>query len=262
MTDTAFDHQAGEQLGGELPLYHQVYRVLLERINEEYYPEGEPLPSEPRLAEIFGVSRHTIRRTLDRLEAEGRVTRRRGWGTFPRKLSLKGPVRSNISSLSYEAALTETKVRILSYKTVKADEEVAHHLGLPLSAKIVRIERVRSYDGEPFSYSIAYLPETFGQLISKEALGQKTVHGRLEELGIIPTSADRILSASAADARVASILKVEKGAPLISMKMVVAANLNQPVEYLETLHRPDKYEYRVSLSRISFGRDKGWTPVG
>lgn len=40
------------------------------------------LPAERELTELIGVSRRSLRRALDTLEAEGRVTRQQGRGTF------------------------------------------------------------------------------------------------------------------------------------------------------------------------------------
>lgn len=44
--------------------------------------DGGRLPTERSLAEMFGISRRSVRRALEVLEAEGRVWRRQGAGTF------------------------------------------------------------------------------------------------------------------------------------------------------------------------------------
>jgi Transcriptional regulators len=43
---------------------------------------GRVLPPERELARALGVSRSTLRRALDLLEAEGLLTRRQGSGTY------------------------------------------------------------------------------------------------------------------------------------------------------------------------------------
>ncbi len=57
--------------------------VRLRRMIEEkdLGPEGR-LPPERQLAESLGVGRRSLRRALDALEREGRITRRQGRGTF------------------------------------------------------------------------------------------------------------------------------------------------------------------------------------
>ena len=59
-----------------LPLYHQLERVLADRIAAGAYREG--LPGEYELATEFGVSRGTVRQALDRLVRRGVIVRRRG----------------------------------------------------------------------------------------------------------------------------------------------------------------------------------------
>ena len=72
-----------------LPLYYQVYRSLLERIEEGEFASDNLLPAERQLAEDYSVSRITIIKALTELEREGRVDRKQGRGTFvvpPRQL--------------------------------------------------------------------------------------------------------------------------------------------------------------------------------
>lgn len=58
----------------------------LEKLRELLSPSGLPadgkLPTERALSEMFGVSRRAIRRALEVLEAEGRISRRQGSGTY------------------------------------------------------------------------------------------------------------------------------------------------------------------------------------
>ena len=60
-----------DDTSGAMPLYHQSYLVIRQRLNEGVYPPGQPLPSEEEIRQEFGVSRVTIRRALGQLEEEG-----------------------------------------------------------------------------------------------------------------------------------------------------------------------------------------------
>src|SRR4051812_876575 len=53
-----------------LPLYHRVYAVLRQQIEEGRWQPDPTMPSEHQLASTFSVSRITIRRALQRLEKE------------------------------------------------------------------------------------------------------------------------------------------------------------------------------------------------
>jgi DNA-binding LacI/PurR family transcriptional regulator len=63
-------------------LYIQIYDALKQRIESGEWGYGAVLPSEPELAEVYGVSRGTLRRVLAKLEDEDFIHRERGRGTF------------------------------------------------------------------------------------------------------------------------------------------------------------------------------------
>jgi len=65
-----------------IPLYHQLETALLKLIADRRLGPGALLPSEPRLAADFGVTRPTVRQALDRLVRVGVLRRERGRGTF------------------------------------------------------------------------------------------------------------------------------------------------------------------------------------
>lgn len=73
-------------------LSEEILRRLREMIKGGQFSYGDKLPVEKRLAEIFGVSRTTVREALAVLEAEGWVTTRRGGGTYVRRAPITGPV--------------------------------------------------------------------------------------------------------------------------------------------------------------------------
>jgi GntR family transcriptional regulator of arabinose operon len=64
------------------PLYIQIYQALKQRIEGGEWSFGAMLPSEHELAELYGISRGTLRQVLAKLEEEGLVSRERGRGTF------------------------------------------------------------------------------------------------------------------------------------------------------------------------------------
>jgi DNA-binding GntR family transcriptional regulator len=74
-----------------LPAWAQAAQHLRRQIETGRFPGGERLPSEAELAEVFGVSRLTVRQALGKLSDEGLIDRRQGVGTFvlPRKVAVQ-----------------------------------------------------------------------------------------------------------------------------------------------------------------------------
>ncbi|MGZ3146685.1 GntR family transcriptional regulator [Lentzea chajnantorensis] len=58
------------------PRYYQAKTQLVDLLAE--LPDGTPFPPERELAELYGMSRTTIRKALDELVLEGRLIRRAG----------------------------------------------------------------------------------------------------------------------------------------------------------------------------------------
>jgi len=90
---------------GHIPLYFQFYLRIKNDILLQEIPPGSKIPSLRELTEIYGVSLITARKTMDLLERDGLIVRRRGQGTFVKtdigKL-IRGlrPLKDEIKSLN------------------------------------------------------------------------------------------------------------------------------------------------------------------
>lgn len=71
------------------PLWLQIYDRLARAIEAGVLSEGERLPGEEELAQLFGVTRITLRRALDRHQREGRLQARKGVGVFVRAINVR-----------------------------------------------------------------------------------------------------------------------------------------------------------------------------
>jgi DNA-binding FadR family transcriptional regulator len=73
------------------PAYsHELAQLILTRGGEPDYAPGGRLPTERSLASEFGVTRTMVRHALALLEAEGRISREVGRGTFLRPYDGRG----------------------------------------------------------------------------------------------------------------------------------------------------------------------------
>ena len=61
-------------------LFWRIVEKIEASINKGNYPEGSRLPPERELAEVFGVSRPTIREAIIALEVRGKVEVKTGSG--------------------------------------------------------------------------------------------------------------------------------------------------------------------------------------
>jgi GntR family transcriptional regulator len=230
-----------------------MYLVLRERIRAHACAPGEPLPGEHQLAQQFGVSRVTVRRTLHQLELEGLVVRRRGVGTFPVVRPLKLQDRYNIGGLRDAAPGDEARIATLAAGPAPAPPDVAALFGNP-TAPLLRIERQRSVgEGAPFTLLTTWVHPRHADKLSRRQLRSAQILRVLEAAQVEMVRAEQVVSARAADEHAARRLDVPVGSPLIVMTTLFSDRQDTAVAYLEALYRPDRYEYRLTMLRAGGG---------
>ena len=252
-----------------VPLYHQIYLVLRDRCVADC-DGATPLPGELDLARQYKVSRITMRKALDQLVQEGLVTRRRGAGTFvnPEVARQTQDQRRSAGLLeNIISSALDTSVRVISLEQVAPPPDVAAGLGLAAEERAVRAVRVRSVDDGPVSHITTFVPVAIGERLHADALAARPMLTLLEEQGVKVGHAHQTISARLADTHVASLLAVPVGAPLLAVKRLVLDVGGRPVQWLQGLYRPDRYEYRMDLwrggdeeARVWYQKDQAGRP--
>ncbi len=74
--------QIEADVASDAPLYEQVRDRLTQVILARELSDSTPLPTEPNLMELFGVSRGTLRRAIEELVRDGLLSAEQGRGTF------------------------------------------------------------------------------------------------------------------------------------------------------------------------------------
>ena len=124
-------HGPFEELLGNGPgqrKYRLLHDALAALIRE--LPAGSGMPTERELCERFGVSRGTVRQALDHLEAEQRILRHQGRGTF-----VAGPKMDHLLELTSHTAYFRARgmqpgSRLVGVTRAPAGSEVAGMLAL------------------------------------------------------------------------------------------------------------------------------------
>jgi GntR family transcriptional regulator len=246
-----------------IPLYYQIETILRRKIlSGEFQPQA-PMPTEDALAQTFDVSRITIRQALGLLEKDGLVVRQRGKGTFVSE-GVKAYESAKLTGSMEDLILmgVQTSTKILEFSWIESPQSVKDRLGLGEASQVLRIEKIRLVEKEPFSYVINYLPQKIGQKIKAEDLTAKPLLMILEEnLGIRPDEADQTIEATIADAHVAPLLDIRVGDPLLKVERTVFDVKKRPVECVFVLYRADKYFFNVKLKRTRSKNSIGWKAV-
>lgn len=81
LRDSAKDAEFSD-VASDAPLYEQVRDRLSAMVLARALSDATPLPTEPNLMELFGVSRGTLRRAIEDLVRDGLLSAEQGRGTF------------------------------------------------------------------------------------------------------------------------------------------------------------------------------------
>jgi GntR family transcriptional regulator len=218
------------------------------------------LPGEPSLALKHKVSRVTVRRALEQLQAEGFIKRSVGVGTFVKDRPIVQPVAASlIDVLTHLVEMgRNTGVRLLSFSYGEPPADVRTALRLHDGEQTQRSVRVRLVDGCPFSYLTTHVPRRIGISYSESDLASIPLLELLERSGVVADEATQVVTATLADPEVAQALDVEIGSPLISLTRVVLDHSGAGVEHLHGLYRPDRYLLRMDLVRSKDGGRRVW----
>jgi GntR family transcriptional regulator len=242
---------------------HRIFLLLQDEIARGHVRPGAALPGELRLAEAHDVSRVTIRRALDALEAEGLVERRAGSGTVVRRspadgVSLTGDMASLMPQLVEMGQ--STTARLLDFSYTAPAPGVAEALALDAGARVQRAVRVRLVEGKPFSHLTTEVPETIARRYSEADLATTPLLRLMERGGVRVARAHQRVSATLAAPGVAEALEVSVGAPLIALTRVVRDEDGRGVEHLSALYRPDRFRLEMTLDRVGVGDGRHWEP--
>jgi GntR family transcriptional regulator len=205
------------------PLQDVVRDGLRQSIAEGEYRPGDRLPSESELAERFEVSRLTLREAVRGLVTEGYVTRRQGLGTFVTKRPrLRNNLDENFGVTHFIEALGMTPGnRDVDILEEEASDRVAAALDLEPGSPVIRVDRVRTADGDPIVCSTEYIPSHCvpngaGDLEGLEA----SLYDLLADLGHPVSHGVATIKSVVADRELARRLSVRAGAPVLYLEQI------------------------------------------
>jgi GntR family transcriptional regulator len=229
-------------------LVEQVREQLLERVQAGQLVEGDKLPNEYELADQFQVSRATVREAILALVQAGHLTRQRGNGTFVAAPPSRHSLNANVSytEMIREAGHEPSETVLKTIERGATPPEAAE-LGLDPGLPVIEVERIRSGDGRPLIYSLDRLPAGLLGAADHEALTQ-SLYRALEGAGHRVARATAHLLPTVADTRLARLLEVRRGAPLLHIRQVDRDDAGRPLMLSDEWHVADAFDLLVERS--------------
>jgi GntR family transcriptional regulator len=234
-----------------LPYYEQLAELLRREIaDRQSRGETYQLPSENELAEKHGLSRATVRHTLDELEHDGWIYRQKGVGSF-------APVRRFEQDLTQLVSTTEDmrqrgwslQTRVVSLQQLPATAHVARALDLTPGAPVYELCRLRVVDDVPLSLQTVYLSAALCPRLEENDLASSLYRLLESRYGLRLWSGRETLRARGASEHEARLLDIAEGTPVMHAERITYAANGTAVEYLEAVWRGDRYDFKVTLTR-------------
>jgi GntR family transcriptional regulator len=234
------------------PLYDLIEQNLRELILRGQIMLGETVPSEWELADLYGVSRLTVRTALDNLTRQGWLLRRHGVGTFVAHPNVTEISPSKLSFTEQMRAIgRKPSSRLISLHVVEADAEVANMLKLEQGESVVEIVRVRLADGEPILLETSYLSQKrFPGLENATELTSRSLYEWLAthyQTGV--TMMDQTLEPVLLKEVQAQHLETQPGTPAMLSKVLAYTNGAEPIEFSWSVTRGDQCRFYFSFRR-------------
>lgn len=233
-----------------MPLHRQVKEDLLLKIKNSTYKQGERLPSERSLAGQYGVSRVTIRNTINDLVRLGVLYSRRGSGTYVKSIHVESRLVSMTSGVEQLEKLgMNVDIEVLSAGFVRQDKLSRSSLELKDGDSVYRIVRCLSANGNPLLVSYVHTLPEVGKKIEKIDLKNAAFLSSLEEIGYQIQYAKEKIRAVRAEEFESKMLKLQPGSPLLCIERTVFISGDRPLYTNKDLINGDLYSLNILLQR-------------
>ncbi len=224
---------------GTVPKYRQLLEILRNQIISGAIPPGAQLPTEDALIERHGISRGTVRKAIDQLEAEKLIRKEHGVGSFvlaehPNAVPFFFSEEFLIQLHGRERVAFEDMVK----ETIPAPLEVAERLHIRPGEPVIHIERRQVLDGQTACYTVRYVPRALCPSLMNTDLRDRPIHDVLVFVSEIPLlRAEVEIEARMLNAEEAGWLKTGTQTPAIVIQRMTYTAPNRPAVWYRALFR-------------------------
>ena len=255
---TDHDHQAKDlritpvDHASSLPANVQIEEDLRRLIHSELAGNSIRLPPETVLAEMYGVSRMTLRQALRRLADARLVDRRPGGGTIV--TALPSTVSCDLGlmlSMTQQLKLAGYKTRsILQESRVKLPSPViAQALKLGPKARALHVRRLITVENQPIAMNQSWLPETLVPGLEKLDLEEGSLWSTIaKQYALKPDHADNLLEIVPATSYEAQQLQAVSADTLVRLTSLIFDRKNRPIEYSIVLWTTKNLRFHFSTT--------------
>ena len=237
----------------KIPRHLFIQQDLLKKIKSGEYAEGQLIPKESELTDIYQVSRPTVRQAIQFLVNDGYLERRKRRGTIVKQQKINQEFTHIIES--YDSEMNRKglhpKTKVLTFKLDKATVDIAKHLDINEFEAVYKLVRLRYAENKPIVLVTTYLPVKALPNFLDNDFKQEKLYSVLEKMNFPILQIRRKLDVLKADETTSDLLDIEEGDPIFYFHSIGYSHDRTPIEYSISKYRGDIYSFIFELNHSS-----------
>lgn len=233
-----------------VPKYYRLKMDIIGKINTGVWTDHVKLPSESEFCRQYGVSRITVRKTLDELVASKYIYKMQGKGTYVAPQSQREVILARTTYGCEEMIRSQGQIpshKIRQLGLIPCPNTVAGLLNVQAGRQILFYERTYYGNNDPAIHAKSYLDHQHLPGIETLDLASASLSKLItEDYNLTVTSNRCVLKAITAGLELGEALGVDTGFPLLSRDVVTVASNGVetfPLEVCQLYYRTDSVPY-------------------
>ncbi|WP_411843796.1 GntR family transcriptional regulator [Salinicoccus sp. HZC-1] len=227
-----------------LPLYKQIAKRIKKDIISNGTKGGEAIPTETKLAEMYEVSRVTVRRAVKLLIEEGLIYSVHGSGTYISEKKIEHDIYKLQGFTEEMSGLhNNPSNEILEFQLTSPSEEVRDYLKLEDGQKVYYVKRLRLADEKPLILEESYLPFELFPDLSVDVL-KESKYEYIDKKGFKINKRYADLKPILPNEELMELLHLEGNTPMLSLEAYSTFDDGTIFEYSKVYYHPEKYTFK------------------
>ena len=234
------------------PLHEKIRDAMEKQFADLAY--FSPIPGERELCQMLGVSRPTVRKALELLEAENKIVRLQGRGSFytGEKIPVdysEAPQRGFGLAQMFSAEGRVTRSAVLQQVVEPARGNLAAMLGISEGTLIFHLKRLRYVDEKIYAVTDDYIPLALCPELVHTDFTQHGLLRTLEAHDVHPYAEDKTIEVLRATPEIALYLEVAEAAPIFVTRIQTTDREGRISQYATSKADAFRSRFRVRSTK-------------
>jgi DNA-binding GntR family transcriptional regulator len=226
-----------------IPQYRKLYEVLRKHITDSVYGEGDLLPSENELCQLYGMTRPTVRQALSTLANDGFIRKHQGKGSIVHHLPRAIGILS-VSGTTSAVGDRNLKTKILMKPVLI---QWPQNFMFPLSeleneSGCIYMERLRLLDDVAIFYDISYIGNINLPRITARQFENRSLFQILRDYYHVEIKGgEQRIKAITSSTKISRFLKLNKNQSVLHLERKMETNVPGLFVYSSIFCNTEKY---------------------